>query len=91
MSDGARIGLSMAVGILVGAVALGGAQDDKAAEAAVVPAKIPEEARLANNPRPATPESVDNGKLIFASQCTMCHGVTGKGDGDLAGRLGYAI
>ena len=64
---------------------------DDAAEAAAVPAPIPDNAKWVNNPHPATPESIGNGKTIFSSQCTMCHGKSGDGKGDLAVRLGYDL
>jgi mono/diheme cytochrome c family protein len=60
-------------------------------KAAAVPEQIPYEAKWTNNPREATAESIANGKGIFASQCTMCHGKTGDGQGDLAIRLGYDV
>ncbi len=36
------------------------------------------------NPVEFTADSVKKGKALFASQCAMCHGVTGDGKGDLA-------
>jgi len=48
---------------------------------------IPEAERLRQNPVPATTESIENGKLMFSSQCTMCHGKSGDGSGDLVARL----
>ena len=41
------------------------------------------EARDLENPRPATPESVEYGELLFSSQCVMCHGADGSGTGHL--------
>jgi mono/diheme cytochrome c family protein len=38
-------------------------------------------ARNLKNPVPATPESVQAGRRVFAQQCSSCHGFTGKGDG----------
>lgn len=66
-------------------------ETDPPQAAAEVPAEIPYEAKWKNNPREATPESIENGKTIFASQCTMCHGADGDGKGDLAERLNYSI
>jgi len=36
------------------------------------------------NPKKATPESIALGKKAYGSDCSMCHGKTGAGDGDLA-------
>lgn len=50
----------------------------------------PEEAKRAN-PVEANEFSIDNGSALFASQCAMCHGPTGQGDGKLAQRLNLAM
>ena len=55
--------------------------------AAAVPAPIPEAAKAAKNPVQRSDESVERGRNLFASQCAMCHGQAGKGDGDLARAL----
>ena len=52
-------------------------------DAASVPADVPESARTQENPRAGHQQSIDNGKQIFTSQCTMCHGANGDGKGDL--------
>lgn len=62
-----------------------------ATEAAAVPAQIPDDAKRVSNPREPTPESIGNGKNVFSSQCTMCHGKSGDGTGDLGVRLGYDL
>ena len=36
------------------------------------------------NPVKATPNSIALGKKAYGSDCAMCHGKTGAGDGDLA-------
>jgi len=36
------------------------------------------------NQSPAEPVSLQNGKTIFTNKCSVCHGMTGKGDGPLA-------
>jgi high-affinity iron transporter len=33
---------------------------------------------------PIEPVSLQNGKTIFTNKCSVCHGITGKGDGPLA-------
>jgi mono/diheme cytochrome c family protein len=39
------------------------------------------------NPEKFTADSVEKGKKLYASQCAMCHGVTGNGKGDLAAAM----
>jgi mono/diheme cytochrome c family protein len=36
------------------------------------------------NPVKSTPESIALGKKVYATDCEMCHGKDGAGDGDLA-------
>lgn len=45
---------------------------------------ITPEQKARKNPVPFTEESVDKGKKLFGTQCSMCHGNTGNGKGDLA-------
>ena len=40
-----------------------------------------------NNPVPVTAASVDAGKAVFLSNCTVCHGQTGQGNGPAAAGL----
>ena len=56
-----------------------------------VPNDIPASARDVANPKKATKKSVDHGKLLFSSQCVMCHGELGAGDGDLVERFKMKI
>ena len=42
------------------------------------------EQKALKNPVAFTEESVEKGKKLFATQCTMCHGKVGDGKGDLA-------
>ena len=58
---------------------------------ATVPADIPADAKAQKNPHEATPQSIAGGKQIFTSQCVMCHGATGDGKGDLAGKFKYKM
>lgn len=60
-------------------------------EAAQVPAPIPADAQRRSNPVEADPASLAEGRTLFASQCTMCHGGKGRGDGDLVGRLKLTV
>jgi len=39
------------------------------------------------NPVKATPASIALGKKAYGSDCEMCHGKSGAGDGDLAGDM----
>jgi mono/diheme cytochrome c family protein len=40
------------------------------------------------NPMKFTEKSVDRGKRVYTTQCAMCHGDTGLGNGDLAKDMG---
>ena len=42
------------------------------------------EARAMVSPMPTTPESVGAGAATYGRHCATCHGVTGRGDGQLA-------
>lgn len=53
--------------------------------------EIPPAAAQKANPVKATPESVEAGKRLFATQCVMCHGVGGDGKGDLAVELKWEV
>lgn len=41
----------------------------------------------ADNPIPATAESIERGRLLFLNNCAVCHGETGMGDGPAAAGL----
>ncbi len=51
---------------------------------AATEAKAAGDAAKLVNPRKATPESIALGKKAYGSDCAMCHGKAGAGDGDLA-------
>lgn len=68
-----------------------GANPDRPESASAVVESIPAEAAQRKNPIRATAEAVENGGLVFSSQCTMCHGTTGKADGSLVARLKLTI
>ena len=57
--------------------------EEKAA-AAPAETKPPADVPKMVNPKKATPESIALGKKAYGSDCAMCHGKTGAGDGDLA-------
>ena len=63
--------------------------EQKTPEAEVPP--IPDSAKNLRNPVPRSDDSIANGKLLFSSQCTMCHGAAGDGSGDLVERLGLVM
>ena len=52
---------------------------------------VPDPARDRKNPVEPTEESIEYGKLLFSSQCVMCHGKQGAGDGDLVARFSYEV
>ena len=56
-----------------------------------LPEDIPDEASRMPNPRPATKKSIQDGGRLYSSQCVMCHGQSGAGDGDLVERLGMKM
>lgn len=51
------------------------------------PWPAPESAVKMKNPVAATPESINEGKALYAKHCKSCHGVKGKGDGTKAANL----
>lgn len=51
---------------------------------------VPLRASRKKNPIPPDPGSLLTGKEVFASNCAMCHGQTGKGDGPSAQMLNPA-
>lgn len=74
-------GLSFTLGLLSAVKAL--AQNPPAEE----PWKAPARAARKENPIPADPKSVGQGKELFVMGCLPCHGAAGKGDGPAAATL----
>jgi mono/diheme cytochrome c family protein len=66
-------------------------QEEQEAPEAAVPLVIPEEEKKRQNPFEVDDEFVALGKRLFSSQCKMCHGEQGKGDGDLAGEMNLTV
>jgi mono/diheme cytochrome c family protein len=56
-----------------------------------VPLEIPAKDKARRNPLQPTEENLERGMQIYSSQCAMCHGVKGEGDGGLAGTLKMAM
>ncbi len=53
----------------------------------VIPKEEREAAAKRPNPVPAGPESVEQGRKLFAIYCTPCHGSEGKGNGPVAAKF----
>jgi mono/diheme cytochrome c family protein len=52
---------------------------------------IPLEAAQTVNPIKATPESQTHAKKLYGYDCALCHGTTGKGDGELVRDLNLSV
>jgi len=48
------------------------------------PWALPDKYKNVQNPVPATPESIETGKVVYVKECLTCHGPTGVGDGPQA-------
>jgi mono/diheme cytochrome c family protein len=84
--------LSVIIGLAalaIWAAGLAAESDNTGADAAV--AEVPEEAKGIKNPVRPTPKSLEDGQLIYSSQCAMCHGSAGDGRGELVERFGYEM
>jgi mono/diheme cytochrome c family protein len=69
-------------------------QNQEAQEATAPPPPplvIPEAEKNRKNPSKITRSSVDLGRKLFSSQCAMCHGAKGDGQGDLAVELTFKM
>ncbi len=89
-----RPGLLLLAGLwLMGSGAVLGAQEREKAPQAELPKPlvIPEEEKNRKNPVSPSPESVATGGKLFSSQCAMCHGTKGDGQGDLATELKFSV
>ena len=73
---------------------LGGLINDKAepAEVEALSASIKTKIITAYGivPHPPAPPSIANGEALYAAQCSLCHGMTGAGDGPVASGLNPA-
>ena len=63
------------------------AAGDEAAKQAARVATVPDAEKNRKNSVPATPESIENGRSLYSTQCAMCHGTSGDGKGELVERL----
>lgn len=43
--------------------------------------------RELQNPYRASPQTIEEGKALFQTYCAVCHGVQGKGDGPISGKI----
>ena len=48
------------------------------------------QAQALENPVPVNPATIDRGQRLYQVNCSMCHGVTGLGDGPMRDRLTVA-
>jgi copper transport protein len=72
-------GVFILVGVLVGA---------EPVATLVTNLTAPEETVVVlNNPIPATPDSIEQGRAVYRQNCSSCHGPNGAGDGPLAATL----
>jgi mono/diheme cytochrome c family protein len=60
---------------------------DSAKERSEIVLEIPAKEKNRRNPVEPTPENIEFGLKLFSSQCAMCHGPRGAGNGDLAQKL----
>jgi mono/diheme cytochrome c family protein len=82
--------LFLAWGVAVQASAGGSQEESPPAEPAPKAAKpmvVPEAEKKRANPVPAVPEAIASGKILFQSQCHLCHGKNGAGKGELVTTL----
>jgi len=56
-------------------------------KASQTPPNVPEAEKNRENPYAWNADARKKGKMYFSSQCTMCHGAEGRGNGDLVERL----
>lgn len=72
--------------LLAAGVELAAALQEEQAEKpnAAVPLQIPDAEKERANPYTSDEEVTALGQKLFSSQCRMCHGPEGRGDGDLA-------
>ncbi len=91
-----RTGMPLLMLMLVSVVSLSQQPPPKtpASPAQVIPVphvfNITPKQKARKNPVPFTDVAVEQGKKLYESQCAMCHGSNGKGDGDLARALKIA-
>jgi mono/diheme cytochrome c family protein len=78
--------------LLIVSVPASVAQEIKAPEkAADAEFKVPPEIAKEANPVKPTPESIAQGKKKYGIDCSMCHGKSGDGKGDLAGDMNLKL
>lgn len=86
----ALIALFAGCGAAARPAAAGIQEDAPAAEPAPKPAKpvvVPEAEKKRPNPLPPVPEAIEAGKILFQSQCHLCHGKNADGKGELVAAM----
>jgi len=63
------------------------AANDTVKERSEIVLEIPASEKNRKNPVKPTPENIERGLELFSSQCAMCHGPRGAGNGELAQQL----
>jgi mono/diheme cytochrome c family protein len=71
--------------------AAGASGEPRATPSPSGPLVVPDAEKSRKNPVPDVPEAVESGKVLFTSQCAMCHGAKGDGRGDLARDLKLTV
>jgi len=85
------VAVAVAIGPSVAQEGVTASPSEKKAAALPSPLVIPKDASARRNPQPMTSENLSEGRKLFVSQCAMCHGAEGAGDGDLVPRLKMSI
>ncbi len=57
----------------------------------IKPVTVPAAEKERKNPVPNVPEAIEAGRVLFTSQCHLCHGKGGEGRGELARELGMTM
>ena len=91
-SHSATLLLLFSVALLPGNARRGSSQEPGERQIEVpAPIDIPEAEKNRANPVKADGVSIRAGLKLYSSQCRMCHGPGGKGDGDLSTSLSWTM
>ena len=72
------------VTLVFAAIFSGCLQSSENVDKKLVPVPYPEEAKSIENPVPTTDANLDVGKDKYEIFCSMCHGLTGRGDEEVS-------